>query len=101
MTEGRGADRCIDAVGAEAHATGSFDAILDKTKASVFLATDRAHVLRAAADHDQFVVRDRRILAALPSETLTPETTSEREGRAMSCSSARVTRRERCACRSS
>ena len=43
-----GADRCIDAVGAEAHATGSFDALLDKTKASVFLATDRAHVLREA-----------------------------------------------------
>src|SRR6187401_3486240 len=48
MTAGRGADRCIDAVGAEAHATGSFDAVLDKTKASVFLATDRAHVLREA-----------------------------------------------------
>ena len=48
MTDGRGADRCIDAVGAEAHATGSFDALLDKTKASVFLATDRAHVLREA-----------------------------------------------------
>jgi threonine dehydrogenase-like Zn-dependent dehydrogenase len=48
MTDGRGADRCIDAVGAEAHGTGSFDAVLDKTKASVFLATDRAHVLREA-----------------------------------------------------
>src|SRR5438034_3529106 len=48
MTDGRGADRCIDAVGAEAHASGSFDALLDKTKASVFLATDRAHVLREA-----------------------------------------------------
>jgi threonine dehydrogenase-like Zn-dependent dehydrogenase len=48
MTGGRGADRCIDAVGAEAHATGSFDALVDKTKASVFLATDRAHVLREA-----------------------------------------------------
>ena len=48
MIGGRGADRCINAVGAEAHATGSFDAVLDKTKASVFLATDRAHVLREA-----------------------------------------------------
>src|SRR3954464_8651410 len=48
MTDGRGWYRCIDAVGAEAHATGSFDALLDKTKASVFLATDRAHVLREA-----------------------------------------------------
>jgi threonine dehydrogenase-like Zn-dependent dehydrogenase len=46
MTKGRGVDRCIDAVGAEAHGTGSFDAIMDKAKAAVFLATDRAHVLR-------------------------------------------------------
>ena len=48
MTNGRGVDRCIDAVGAEAHGTGSFDAMLDKAKASMFLATDRAHVLREA-----------------------------------------------------
>ncbi len=48
MTDGRGPDRCIDAVGAEAHGSGSFDAILDKAKASVMLATDRAHVLREA-----------------------------------------------------
>ena len=48
MTGGRGPDRCIDAVGAEAHGTGSFDAVLDKAKAAVFLATDRAHVLREA-----------------------------------------------------
>jgi threonine dehydrogenase-like Zn-dependent dehydrogenase len=48
MTNGRGPDRCIDAVGAEAHSTGAFDAVLDKAKASVMLATDRAHVLREA-----------------------------------------------------
>lgn len=48
MTKGRGPDRCIDAVGAEAHGSGSFDAIMDKAKATVFLATDRAHVLREA-----------------------------------------------------
>jgi threonine dehydrogenase-like Zn-dependent dehydrogenase len=48
MTGGRGPDRCIDAVGAEAHGSGSFDAVMDKAKASVFLATDRAHVLREA-----------------------------------------------------
>lgn len=48
MTKGRGPDSCIDAVGAEAHGTGSPDAILDKTKASLFLATDRIHVLREA-----------------------------------------------------
>jgi len=48
MTKGRGPDRCIDAVGAEAHGAGSFDAVLDKVKAAVMLATDRAHVLREA-----------------------------------------------------
>jgi threonine dehydrogenase-like Zn-dependent dehydrogenase len=46
MTGGRGPDRCIDAVGAEAHATGSVDAMLDKAKAAVYLGTDRPHVLR-------------------------------------------------------
>jgi threonine dehydrogenase-like Zn-dependent dehydrogenase len=48
MTRGRGPDRCIDAVGAEAHASGSLDALLDKAKAAVMLTTDRAHVLREA-----------------------------------------------------
>ncbi len=47
-TNGRGPDRCIDAVGCEAHSTGSFDSVLDKAKATVFLATDRAHVIRQA-----------------------------------------------------
>lgn len=48
MTKGRGPDSCIDAVGAEAHGSGNFDAVMDKAKAMVFLATDRAHVLREA-----------------------------------------------------
>ncbi len=48
MTGGRGPDRCIDAVGTEAHGSGSFDAVLDKAKAAVFLGTDRPHVLREA-----------------------------------------------------
>ena len=48
MTGGRGPDRCIDAVGCEAHETGGIDAVLDKVKATVMLATDRAHVLRQA-----------------------------------------------------
>jgi len=48
MTKGRGPDRCIDAVGAEAHAGGSIDAVIDKVKASLYLATDRPHVLREA-----------------------------------------------------
>ena len=48
MTKGRGPDRCIDAVGTEAHSHGSFDAILDKAKKTVKLGTDRAHVIREA-----------------------------------------------------
>jgi threonine dehydrogenase-like Zn-dependent dehydrogenase len=48
MTEGRGPDRCIDAVGVEAHGTGAVDAVLDKVKTAVKLGTDRAHVLREA-----------------------------------------------------
>jgi len=47
-TKGRGPDRCIDAVGAEAHGTGGVDAVLDKAKAAVKLTTDRAHALRQA-----------------------------------------------------
>src|SRR4051794_33430764 len=48
MTKGRGPDSCIDAVGVEAHATGSVDAVYDKAKTAVGLATDRAHALRQA-----------------------------------------------------
>ena len=46
LTDGRGPDACIDAVGAEAHGWGSFDAVLDNLKSKVNLATDRLHVLR-------------------------------------------------------
>ncbi|HEX4460700.1 MAG TPA: zinc-dependent alcohol dehydrogenase, partial [Polyangia bacterium] len=48
LTHGRGPDRCIDAVGCEAHGTGGIDAVVDKVKAAVSLTTDRAHVLRQA-----------------------------------------------------
>ncbi len=48
MTKGRGPDRCIDAVGAEAHASGSFDAALDAAKVMLYLGSDRPHVLREA-----------------------------------------------------
>lgn len=41
MTSGRGPDRCIDAVGTEAHATGSFDAVVDKVKDVVHLTNDQ------------------------------------------------------------
>ncbi len=48
MTRGRGPDRCIDAVGAEAHGTGALDAVYDKVKTTMMLGTDRAHALREA-----------------------------------------------------
>jgi threonine dehydrogenase-like Zn-dependent dehydrogenase len=48
MTKGRGPDRCIDAVGCEAHGKGTVDAVVDKVKSSVMLTIDRAHVLREA-----------------------------------------------------
>lgn len=48
MTGGRGPDSCIDAVGMEAHGTGSIDAVYDRVKQAVRLGTDRPHVLRQA-----------------------------------------------------
>lgn len=47
-TKGRGPDRCIDAVGAEAHGTGAIDAVYDKVKTALMMSTDRAHALREA-----------------------------------------------------
>jgi threonine dehydrogenase-like Zn-dependent dehydrogenase len=46
MTDGRGPDSCMDAVGGEAHAGGTLDGIVDAVKTATFLATDRPHVLR-------------------------------------------------------
>ena len=46
MTGGQGPDACIDAVGLEAHSTGSIDAVYDKVKTVAMLATDRAAALR-------------------------------------------------------
>lgn len=48
MTGGHGPDRCIDAVGTEAHCCGSIDAMVDRAKQAVWLGTDRPHVLREA-----------------------------------------------------
>ncbi|MEJ7652387.1 MAG: zinc-dependent alcohol dehydrogenase [Chloroflexia bacterium] len=48
QNDGRGPDRCIDAVGTEAHGTGTLDAVIDKVKQTTHLGTDRAHVLREA-----------------------------------------------------
>jgi threonine dehydrogenase-like Zn-dependent dehydrogenase len=47
LTGGRGPDACIDAVGMEAHST-AIDAMYDRVKQAVWLATDRLHVLRQA-----------------------------------------------------
>ena len=46
ITNGRGPDRCIDAVGMEAHGTGSWDAVADRALALTGLGTDRIHALR-------------------------------------------------------
>ena len=48
MTDGRGPDSCIDVVGCEAHAGGTLDGTIDAVKTTVFLGTDRPHVLRQA-----------------------------------------------------
>ncbi|MFC4449055.1 zinc-dependent alcohol dehydrogenase [Halorussus aquaticus] len=47
MTGGRGPDRCIDAVGTEAHGTGLMG-VADKMKQQAHLEADRPHVLRQA-----------------------------------------------------
>jgi threonine dehydrogenase-like Zn-dependent dehydrogenase len=44
LTDRRGADACIDAVGTEAEPTASIDSMVDRVK----VATDRPHVLRQA-----------------------------------------------------
>jgi threonine dehydrogenase-like Zn-dependent dehydrogenase len=46
LTHGKGPEKCIDAVGMEAHATATLDSVYDKVKQSVMLETDRPHVLR-------------------------------------------------------
>jgi len=48
MTQGRGADACIDAVGTEADPTATIDSIIDRVKVATMLGTDRPHVLRQA-----------------------------------------------------
>ena len=46
LTEGKGPDKCIDAVGLEAHASRSLDSMYDRAKQLVGAETDRSHVLR-------------------------------------------------------
>lgn len=47
MTGGLGPDACIDAVGLEAHGA-TIDALYDRVKTALYLATDRSHALRQA-----------------------------------------------------
>jgi threonine dehydrogenase-like Zn-dependent dehydrogenase len=47
MTGGLGPDSCIDAVGLEAHGA-TVDALYDRAKAALMMATDRPHALRQA-----------------------------------------------------
>jgi threonine dehydrogenase-like Zn-dependent dehydrogenase len=46
LTNGKGPEKCIDAVGLEAHTTRSIDSIYDTAKQMLSLETDRPHVLR-------------------------------------------------------
>jgi threonine dehydrogenase-like Zn-dependent dehydrogenase len=46
LTGGKGPEKCIDAVGMEAHASRSVDSMYDRVKQAVMLETDRPHVLR-------------------------------------------------------
>jgi threonine dehydrogenase-like Zn-dependent dehydrogenase len=46
LTGGKGPEKCIDAVGLEAHATGSIDSMYDRVKQAMMMETDRPHVLR-------------------------------------------------------
>ncbi|MGQ7262176.1 zinc-dependent alcohol dehydrogenase [Vreelandella sp. V005] len=46
LTNGKGPEKCIDAVGLEAHATRSLDSMYDRVKQTMLMESDRAHVLR-------------------------------------------------------
>jgi threonine dehydrogenase-like Zn-dependent dehydrogenase len=46
LTAGKGPEKCVDAVGMEAHASRSIDSMYDRAKQAVMLETDRPHVLR-------------------------------------------------------
>jgi threonine dehydrogenase-like Zn-dependent dehydrogenase len=46
LTGGKGPDKCIDAVGLEAHVSSHFDSMMDRVKQMTMTANDRAHVLR-------------------------------------------------------
>jgi threonine dehydrogenase-like Zn-dependent dehydrogenase len=49
LTKGKGPEKCIDAVGMEAHATATIDSMYDRVKQATMMETDRPHVLREMA----------------------------------------------------
>lgn len=46
LTQGKGPEKCIDAVGMEANSVRSIDSMIDRVKQAVMLESDRPHVLR-------------------------------------------------------
>ena len=46
LTQGKGPEKCIDAVGLESHVPRSLDSVYDRVKQAMMLENDRAHVLR-------------------------------------------------------
>jgi threonine dehydrogenase-like Zn-dependent dehydrogenase len=50
LTGGIGPDVCIDAVGMEAHGATALESLYDKVKTSLFLETERPHVVRQAIE---------------------------------------------------
>jgi threonine dehydrogenase-like Zn-dependent dehydrogenase len=46
LTNGKGPEKCIDAVGMESHISSTVDGIYDRVKQALMLETDRPHVLR-------------------------------------------------------
>jgi threonine dehydrogenase-like Zn-dependent dehydrogenase len=49
LTDEKGPEKCIDAVGMEAHGTATLDSMYDRVKQAVMLESDRPHVLREMA----------------------------------------------------
>src|SRR5439155_14355673 len=46
LTQGKGPEKCIDAVGLEAHVNRPVDSIYDRARQALMLESDRPHVLR-------------------------------------------------------
>ena len=46
LTQGKGPEKCIDAVGMEAHSLRSIDSAIDRVKQAMMIESDRPHVLR-------------------------------------------------------